>query len=336
MSSIGKRLLASTADLAAAVAAKSATVAEDPTKPNIPRTAPGQMLAARTEMLSMQGELAELRNRLRQFDGSLPTLRISPEAIRATHLANRHESSFAKPGFARLKASIESAGGNTQPILVRPSDEAGVYEIVFGHRRHRACLDLGVPVLAVVWNGPMGDLDLFVAMDRENREREDPSAYEQGATYLGALESGLFPSQRRLAEAIGVSHTWVRKATMVAQLPPAIIDAFGSPLEIQPKHAEELSAALDHDRKAVLRRAEKLRQMPKRLGAGQVVAQLVGRAEEVRLASKLKVGAHTVGTWRRDGKGRALITIDPPYTDDMTMKKLSAAIVQVLAGEAEA
>lgn len=335
MSSIGKRLLASTADLAAVVAAKSATGAAEPSRPNVPRTAPGQMLAARTEMLSMQGELAELRERLKQFDGSLPTLRIRPEAIRATSLANRHESSFATASFARLKASIESAGGNTQPILVRKSEEADAYEIVFGHRRHRACLELGVPVLAVVWNGPMADVDLFVSMDRENREREDPSTYEQGATYLAALEAGLFPSQRRLAEAIGVSHTWVRKATMVAQLPPALLEAFGSPIEIQARHAEQLLAALDLDKKAVLRRAESLRQLPKRPGASQVVAQLVGRSGQRTSSLRLKVGKRMVGTWRRDGKGRAVITLDASYADDTTMHKLSVAIAQVLASEVE-
>ena len=63
----------------------------------------------------------------------------------------------------------------------------------------------------------MPDLDLFMAMDRENRHRDDPSAYEQGTMYQAAIEEGLFQSQRRLAEAIGVSHTWVRRAMLVAE-----------------------------------------------------------------------------------------------------------------------
>ena len=293
------------------------------------------MLAARSEMLAMQSELAELRDKLQQFDGSMPTIKIDPKEIRGTQWCNRHETSFATPAFARLKASIELVGGNTQPILVRQATGEGGYEVVFGRRRHRACLELGLPVLAVVWNGPMPDLDLFLSMDRENREREDPSAYEQGTTYVAALEAGLFQSQRRLAESIGVSHTWVRKATQVAQLPPAIIEAFASPLEIQPKHAEEIANALEQDKKAVLRRAEKLRLMPKRPGAGQVVAQLLGRAEDKKPAAKLQLGERTVGSWRRDNKGRAVITLDAGLADDATMAKLSAAVAQVLAGRVE-
>jgi hypothetical protein len=33
--------------------------------------------------------------------------------------------------------------------------DATRYEIVFGHRRHRACLELGLPVLAVLATAPM-------------------------------------------------------------------------------------------------------------------------------------------------------------------------------------
>lgn len=333
MSSIGKRLLASTADLAAAVAAKSAAAGELP-KPIGPRTAPGQMLAARSEMLSLQGELAELREKLQQFDGSLPTIKIDPALVRATAWANRHEQSFATPSFARLKASIELAGGNTQPILVRRTEEPGHYEVVFGHRRHRACQELRLPVLAVVWDGPMADLDLFLSMDRENREREDPSAYEQGSTYVRALEAGLFVSQRRLAEAIGVSHTWVRKAIAVAQLPEAIVESFATPLEIQPKHAEEITSALEADRKLVLRRAEKLRQTARRLAASQVVAHLVGRAEEKSAPQRIRIGERTVGNWRRDPKGRALIVLDSPPADDTTMERICRAITQALEDKA--
>jgi len=334
MSSIGKRLLASTADLAAAMEARSAP-ATDQSKPAVPRTAPGQMLAARTEMLSMQGELAELREKLKHFDGSLPTVKLDPKTIRDTRWANRHPKSFLTPAFARLKASIELAGGNTQPILVRETDEAGKFELVFGRRRHRACLELGLPVLSVLWQGPMQDVDLFLSMDRENREREDPSAFEQGASYATALETGLFQSQRRLAEAIGVSHTWVRKAIQVAQLPPAIIEAFGSPLEIQPKHAEEITAALEKDKKGVMRRAEKLRQAQKKPAAGQVVAQLLGRVEDRKPPEPIKLGDRSIGTWRRDDKGRAVITLDADVADDATIKRLIAAVADSLATAVE-
>ncbi|NML15990.1 ParB/RepB/Spo0J family partition protein [Azohydromonas caseinilytica] len=328
MSSIGKRLLATTADLAASIEARSAQ--GEAGKAPLPRTAPGQMLAARSEMLAMQTELQALREKLKAFDGSLPTVRIDPALIDATRWANRHPSAFTTAAFARLKSSIELAGGNAQPILVRRTEDGARYEIVFGHRRHRACLELALPVLAVVWDGPMPDLDLFLSMDRENREREDPSAYEQGITYLAALDAGLFPSQRRLAEAIGVSHTWVRKATLVAQLPAAIVETFATPLDIQPRHAEELQQALDQDRKTVLRRAENVRRMSRRPSPGQIVAQLVGRATEKSVPEKFHVGGRLAGGWKRDNRGRAVLTLEAHVANDAFMAELSDALVKLL------
>lgn len=338
MASIGKRLLMSTADVAATVAAKTAAAeAEGGTRTSSPRTAPGQILAARGEMLAMQSELTELRRRLQQFDGSMPTVRLDPSKVMPSRWANRHERSFEGASFARLKASIELAGGNTQPILVRPTADPARHEVVFGHRRHRACLQLGIPVLAVVWSGPMEDLDLFLSMDRENREREDPSAYEQGLTYRQALEAGLFPSQRRLAEATGVSHTWVRKALQVAELPEAIVETFRSPLEIQPGHAQEIAQALEKDRKAVMRRAERLRQSAKALSPSQVLAHLLGLDQSARSQTRpLKVGDQAAGAWRRDPKGRAVITLDAPYADDETMSRVEEALRDVLSSRKQA
>jgi transposase-like protein len=42
--------------------------------------------------------------------------------------------------------------------------------LIFGHRRHRACQDLKLPVLAAIWTEPLSDAALFAFMERENRE----------------------------------------------------------------------------------------------------------------------------------------------------------------------
>ena len=120
------------------------------------------------------------------------------------------------------------------------------------------------------------DLELFATMDRENRERADLSPYEQGAAYRRALDEGLYPSARRLAEALGVSHTWVNNTLEVADLPPAVVRSFPSPLTIQHRHARHLRGALETDRKGVLRRAEKLAQLEKKPSPQGVVDTLSG------------------------------------------------------------
>ncbi|CAN7775084.1 ParB/RepB/Spo0J family partition protein [Variovorax sp. LjRoot84] len=295
-----------------------------------PRTGPGQMLAFRGQMQAVEGELSALRERLRQYDGSTPARKLDPSTIQPTRWANRHAASFENADFAGLKADIEQAGANVQPILVRPvPDQTDRYELVFGHRRHRACLELGIPVLAVIWTDELGDAELFAAMDRENRERADLSAYEQGMMYQRALEEQLFPTQRQLAEKLGVSHTWVRKALMVAQLPPAVVECFRSPLEINHRHAEQLNAGLEKDRRAVLKRAEKLR--GQKLAPAVVVARLLG-LDPVLKAQKIPVQSQgkTVGSCQQAADGGVTISLLPGAIADLPSEAISVAIADVL------
>lgn len=299
----------------------------------MPRTGPGQMLQFRGQMLAVEGELASLREKLKAHEGALPTRTLDPASIVPSAWANRHADAFRTADFERLKQDIAAAGGNVQPILVRPlAGQSGRYELVFGHRRHRACAELGLPVLATIETEPITDLELFAAMDRENRERADLSPYEQGQMYRRALDAGLYPSNRRLAEALGVSHTWVANVLSVADLPPAVLECFRSPLEVQHRHAKQIGAALDHDRKGVLRRAEKLRQAGARLAAGAVVAALV-RADAAPAAGQrhpLTVDGRVVGHWQVDGAGRLNLQIEAGAVPDdgvePLLQKLTASL----------
>lgn len=293
------------------------------------KTGPGEMLAFRGQMLAAEGEVTRLREALQQFDDSLPTKKLDPKTVIPSRWSNRHEASYATADFIRFKADIEHAGGNVQPILVRPGQaETQSYEIVFGHRRHRACLELGLPVLSAIWTAPMSDLELFAAMDRENRERADLSAWEQGAMYRKALDEQMFPSQRRLAESLGVSHTWVRKAIAVAEMPEPVVQCFRSPLEIQFRHAEMISEALEADRKGVLRRAEKLRQS-ERFSASSVVAALVGKQRGARETPRdIRVGGTLAGKLSWDARGQATIRLMPGVVHGENV----AALVEAISG----
>lgn len=295
------------------------------------KTGPGEMLAFRGQMLAAEGEVTRLRDALQQFDGSLPTKKLDARTVVPSRWANRHEASFATADFIRFKADVEHAGGNVQPIVVRPLNaEATSYEIVFGHRRHRACLELGLPVLAAIWTAPMSDMELFAAMDRENRERADLSAWEQGTMYRKALEEQMFPSQRRLAESLGVSHTWVRKAIAVAEIPDPVVQCFRSPLELQFKHAEQIADALMADRKGVLRRAEKLRQS-ERFSASAVVAALVGKQRgSGEPPREIRVDGVLAGKITWDERGQATIRLLPGVAHAENVVALVDAISAVV------
>ncbi len=213
-----------------------------------------------------------LKERLSAFDGALPVRLIDPWLIDASPWANRSEASFDTPEFDALKNEIEASSGNVQPIKVRPC-AGGRFEVVYGHRRHRACRDLGIQVLSLV--EAVDDAQLFAEMDRENRERQSLRPFETGVMYARALDAGLFTSAKKLAEAISVDLTYVGRALKLARLPEDVVKAFRSPLDLQFSWASDLSDALQRDPDGVLDRARALGAAEKKLPAKEVLSVLV-------------------------------------------------------------
>jgi len=208
------------------------------------------------------------------------------------------------------------------------------YEIVFGHRRHEACRQLGLPVLAVVDN--LDDKALFVEMDRENRARKDLSAWEQGVTYRRALDKKLYPSNRKLAEAIGVDLGAVGKALALAALPDDVVSAFASPLVIQFRWAKPLSDALSADLNGVLARARDLKRQAGKIGARQVFERLIalgGKGVEPfnpLVPIQIEVAGKRAATVTITAKGGATMTIEPAVITADKAQLLASLITDFL------
>lgn len=303
-----------------------------------PKTAPGAMMAfandARSELLreneelrarasksdELQGKLQDALHDLEQWNGVKATRLIDPECIVRSQYANRHMSNLSGAEFEQFKAEIQNAGGNVQPIKVRTLPTAGegtTYEIVFGHRRHEACRQLGLPVLAVVDN--LDDRALFVEMDRENRARKDLSAWEQGVMYRRALENKLYPSNRKLAEAIGVDLGAVGKALALADLPEEVVSTFPSPLDLQFRWAKPLSDAIAADRNGVFARCREVRKLGRKVGAREVFERLTaaggGGVEPFNPPEPVLVEASgkAAGAVAIKGDGGVVVTIKPGF-----------------------
>ncbi len=238
------------------------------------KTAIGMHAEALFRDEKVTAENNELKQKLAEFDGSNATRKLDPKLIKSSKWANRNELSYLSSEFKDLKKEIETAGGNIQPIKVRPSKvDNGEYELVFGHRRHRACLELGLDVLAVIED--LGDADLFCQMDRENRARAALSPWETGVTYAKALDEGLFSSARKLSEAASIDLSQLGKALSLARLPADVIAAFPNPLELQYRWATLLTAALQKDPDVILARAKEVKMSPEKLSSAQVLARLL-------------------------------------------------------------
>jgi ParB family chromosome partitioning protein len=225
----------------------------------------------------LRAQLGDALTDLAQWDGAKAARLLDPRLVVASVFANRHSASFEDADYAVLKAEIENAGGNVQPIKVRallnaPAGQAQ-YELVFGHRRHRACLDLGLPVLAVVDN--LDDRALFVEMERENRARKDLSAWEQGRMYRRALTQGLFSSNRKLAQAVGVDLSALGKALSLADLPDWLVAAFPSPLGLQFRWAKPLNDRIAAEPAVMAASARSLAERRGELTAKQVFEHLM-------------------------------------------------------------
>ncbi|RVU43909.1 ParB/RepB/Spo0J family partition protein [Rubrivivax rivuli] len=309
-----------------------------------PKTAPGSMALFMASQSAAVKEAEELRERLKAFDGALPVRALDAQAVRPSRWANRHEHSFADEAFAELKADIAAAGTNVQPVAVRalprvlngstPEGQPG-YELVFGHRRHRACLELGLPLQAMV--AEMSDQQLFEAMERENRARKNLSAWEQGAMYRRALDEGLYPSQRRLAEALGVDVSLVSKSLSLARLPDAVVAAFPSPLDIQFRWAQPLAEALQKDPEGVLGRAGRLKASGEVRSAAQVLAVLVGGADVTLLNRSTPTHRVIEGTagrqalMTRDTRGRVVIKFAAGALGEAAEAELAAYLEKLLS-----
>ena len=315
----------------------------DPTDPAKSKTAPGTMMGFLTAQSTAMVEAEALKERVRTLEGESPLRKLDPLTVKASKWANRHEASFLTAEFQELKAEIAAAGGNVQPIKVRPVPVLNgstlptdpTFELIFGHRRHRACLDLGIPVLAAIEEA--SDVSLFEQMERENRGRKNLSAWEQGTIYRKALDDGLYSSLRRLAESLGVDVSLVSKSVSLARLPETVVAAFQSPLDIQFRWAAPLAEAIQKDPDGTLERARTLVGARGDLSAAGVFSKVIGLPDPVLNGSTpatltISKAGKVAGKLSADSKGRAVVRFEASAFPDSKRKALVKVIEDFLKG----
>lgn len=296
-------------------------------------------VGAISQTIGLHHRVQHLERELAMFEDASVVVKLDPTKVRQSRWKNRHELAFSTERFRELKEQIAAAGGNTVPIKVRRlpgrEGEDGEYEVVYGRRRLRACQELGLPVSAIV--EAVTDQELFAQMDRENRDREDLSAWEKGCMYKHALDDGLFPSGRRLAETLGLDFSNVARAMRLASLPEIVIEAFPSPLEIQWRWALGLVEAMDKNPESLLNTAQTLAQQVPKLTSKEVFAKLIGVAKpksstaaanavELKSAKGAKVGV-----FARDEKGAVTLKVAAGAMSAGQEKKLLDFVARLLA-----
>jgi ParB family transcriptional regulator, chromosome partitioning protein len=148
---------------------------------------------------------------------------LAPDQIEGSFAADRF-SDAADTAFEALKQSI-AANGQEVPILVRPlASGTGRYQAAYGHRRLRACRQLGLKVKAIV--RPLSDAELVLAQGLENAARVDLSFIEK-AMFARGLEQRSFDRSMIMA-ALATDKTELSKMLSVASaLPEPLVRTIG-------------------------------------------------------------------------------------------------------------
>jgi ParB family chromosome partitioning protein len=167
--------------------------------------------------------------------------------------------------------------GQLVPALGRKvdNDPDHDYELIYGARRLFVARHINCPLLVEIRE--VSDRDAIIAMDLENRQRKDVSAYERGLSYARWLRTGLFGSQEDIAKALRISASQVSRLLKLARLPTVVVSAFGDPRDICERWAINLSEILEDDirRTKLIRAARAMESTSPRPAAADVYRRLL-------------------------------------------------------------
>ena len=252
---------------------------------------------------------------------------LDPATIRPPTTPNREHSSLDSESLDELRCSIRASGGNLQPIQVRPlamPDGAFRYDLVFGERRLRACLELNMPVRAMIASQGKADQHLLDRLS-ENRGRKEIAPLEFGRQVKAVIDGGYGMTKAALAERLGCNKSMISKAYDLASLPAEIIAAFSLPGEMRYEDMLPLRRAHETNAAAVIEEARQIASEAEPAPTRAVVKRLVQAAVDAGVAScnlqdkvdtprPISAQGRQIGTWKVSAKGATEVTIGAPMS----------------------
>lgn len=124
---------------------------------------------------------------------------------------------FSEEKLQELAQSIREKG-ILQPLLVRPANQPGSYQIIAGERRWRAAKMAGLKEIPVIVQ-ELGDTDAMIVALIENIQREDLNPIEL-AKALVSLQNLLGVTQDGLAEKLGKQRGVISNQMRIIRLSP--------------------------------------------------------------------------------------------------------------------
>lgn len=134
---------------------------------------------------------------------------------------NQPRRNFEDASLHELADSIR-VKGVLQPLLVRPAEEEGKWQIIAGERRWRASQIAEIDKIPVIVQ-KLDDNDTMIAAMMENIHREELNPIER-ALGLDAIKSALCVNQAELAAFLGMQRSTVTNLLRLLGLPQLIKD----------------------------------------------------------------------------------------------------------------
>ena len=231
---------------------------------------------------------------------------------------NQPRTNFDEDALAELADSIEKHG-LIQPIVVRPTS-SGVYQIVAGERRWRACRMAGLSEVPVVIK-ELDDQKYFEIALIENLQREDLNAVEEAQGYKTLIDVYSL-TQEQVAESVGKSRSAVTNALRLLNLNDNALEALKNG-QITAGHARAILAAEDDEMAAAMLKAalagasvRELEAMTKVKVNGNKKASPTAKSNfysEVEISLKNELGRKV--EIKSKGKGKGTVTLEF-YSDE--------------------
>ena len=258
---------------------------------------------------------------------------VDPAVVRPWAHHNRAYEDLTPARVADLIEGLRAQGRQEFPAIVRrlptPSSEGHEYEFVCGARRHYAVNHLranGYPDFRyLIEVRQLSDEEAFRLSDVENRDREDLSDYERARDYLVALDLYYGGQQKRMAERLEMSRSYLSNFLDLGRLPPRIVAAFGSAHALRVHHSRTLKPQLrGRALEETLLRADVIAEFQEeRRAAGKpllqptvVLAELRGETEKPQRGRRFEVPI---------GRGRAASSLKVTQRGDLVTVQIPAA-----------
>ena len=167
-------------------------------------------------LAALIGDMATLEG-ARVVESSSSGKRLPVEFLIANRANPRRD--FDPDQLEDLTNSIREKGV-MQPLLVRPSSDPNVFEIIAGERRWRAAQKAGLHTVPVIARD-LTDKEVLELAIIENVQRADLNAIEEAAGYRELIERFDY-SQEQLSEIIGKSRSHVANTLRLLKLPDGV------------------------------------------------------------------------------------------------------------------